>query len=278
MPEENTKTNTSAENIENNAAQAAADTAVPKTYTQDDMDRVVEARLKRERNRVAKEYASFDQYKQIFSALKENGIVKSDDPNEAVNVIKQFYAKGDGEPVGEPSVKETPKSAETLSKDEKMELIESVATKKAAKLSEDELEDEIQSLREKGKRRSDEEDVKLSVYSKKLGEITVKKTNQKWLDEFKAQYPKVNLEDLRADTGFTEFLKLSKAPLAETYKTYLAIRGDKPADKKDLGSVASTGSAIEDATFTKAEVERMTPDEVKKNYSAIMKSVPKWST
>lgn len=276
MPEENTNT-TSAENIENNAAQAA-DTAVPKTYTQEDMDRVVETRLKRERNRIAKDYANHDQYKQIYSALKENGVIKTDDAAEAVNVIKQFYAKGDGESVGEPSVKEPKIAADTLPKDEKLALVEVLTDKWVKNHTDEELEDEFQSLKEKGKRRTDEDDVRFGVITKKLGEITVKKTNQKQLDEFKARYPKVNLDELRADTEFAKIVKVSKVPLADTYDLYLGMKGTKPTEKKDLGSVASTGSALEDATFTKAEVERMTPDEVKKNYAAIMKSVPKWST
>ena len=272
MDEENKNTVAGAENTENGAAQTAESQSA-KTYTQEEVDNIVKARLGRERNRVEKLYPDYEGLKQVYSTLKEIGVAKSDDVKEAANDIRRFYAKGDSDTAGEPSEKEPIKQGGSLPADQRLDLVEYSASKKADKLSDEELEDEVQSLKEKGKSRTDEDDIRFMVYTKKLSDINAKKGSQRQLDEFKARFPKVNLTELQNDGDFKEFARISRVPLADTYAAYQKFKGVEPAKKADLGSVSTQGNTTEKDLLTPEQLQRLTPDEVAKNRELVRKSI-----
>lgn len=258
----------------NNDATVQAAAGEEKKFTQKDIDDAVSKRLERERRRTDKMYAGYDGFKKIYQTLKENGVVKSENPEEAVNDISQFYARADGDSVGEPSATEPRKSAEVaLPKDDKIALAKWKASDFASSAPADVIEDEFQTLKEKGKKRTDEDDVRFSIIGQKLAEINAKKGIQKQIDDFKAKFPKTNLDELKSDADFAQFSKLSKAPLADTYDFYLKMKNVKPAEKKDLGSVSSQGGVPETNLYTAEEIRKMTPDERSKNDGLIRQSI-----
>ena len=267
------KTGVSADNIDDNAAQIT-DTVEEKKFSQAEMDAAVKARLERERRRLEKNYAGFDGYKQVYQTLAENGVISGNDPDEAVNAIKRFYAKGGADGTGETADK--PKAVittSTLEKDDKLALAELSAARFVAKASEDAIEDEYNDLKDKGKRRSDEDDVRFAVLGKKLGEIGAKKAAQKQMDEFKAKYPKVNINELQADEDFTKLAKMSRAPLLDTYEFYAKTKGVQVPDKKEIGSVSSQNNEPKGGHYSADEIKNMSQDEINQNFAAIKESI-----
>lgn len=260
------------ENVENNAVQGEATATTPKAFSQTEVDAIVEARLKRERNRTDKQFKDYEGLKQVFTTLKEVGAVDTDSPEEAAARLKQFYAKGDGESVGEPSAKEPKKTSAVLPEDQRIALIEYSVEKYVKNASEEDLEDDFETLKSKGKRRSDEDDIKFAAVSKKLAEINAKKSAEQQIEDFKSKFPKVSIDDLKADADFTEFLKLSKVPLADSYSTYQKLKGVTPTARVSLGSVASSSETPETALYSSDELKQLKPDDLNKNFDLIRKS------
>ena len=108
------------------------------------------------------------------------------------------------------------------------------------------------------------------------------------ITEFREKYPDVNIEQLVNDDAFSDYAegKVGTKPLADIYAGYLKLTGKANAEgKKEVArqfanAKASPGSTNstnpQEGFFTNEQVKKMTPEEVKKNYDVILKSMSKW--
>lgn len=109
-------------------------------------------------------------------------------------------------------------------------------------------------------------------------------------EAFKTKYPDIDLGKLIQDEGFQLFADgkvEKKIPLAEIYENYIKIVGgfEKQAQKKATqilankkaspGSLSST-STSGDGFYTREQVQKMSQEEVHKNYDKIRESMKRW--
>ncbi len=115
---------------------------------------------------------------------------------------------------------------------------------------------------------------------------------QAGLQEFSEKYPGVNVQELFADGDFIKFAMsaLEVVSLTSVYEAYLPIKTEKERIKAEnekaaalaanssvaVGSVTSATDPADSEFFTKEQVQKMSPEEVKKNYEKIRKSQEKW--
>jgi ribosomal protein L15 len=117
---------------------------------------------------------------------------------------------------------------------------------------------------------------------------------QNQLNEFEDKYPDVNIKSLLNDEDFREYAdgKLNNKSLAEVYASYtkfkskLSSNAENSAVKKAVQEIANSAAAVgslnnstppaESEFFTRDQVKAMKPEEIKKNYEKIMKSIKKW--
>ncbi|MBQ7353584.1 MAG: hypothetical protein IJW54_06265 [Clostridia bacterium] len=112
------------------------------------------------------------------------------------------------------------------------------------------------------------------------------------LNEFSSKYGDVDINELFKDEGFRTFAdgKLESKSLSEVYEQYLPfkkmIEGQKSKQDKEamelslskvgVGSLTNSGGATGDTFFTKEQVLKMSPAEIKKNYEKIRESQQRW--
>ena len=112
------------------------------------------------------------------------------------------------------------------------------------------------------------------------------------LSEFSSKYNDVDINELFKDENFRTFAdgKLENKSLSEVYEQYLPFKkmidGQKSKQNKEVlelslskvgvGSLAGTGEAIGNTFFTKEQVLKMSPAEIKKNYEKIRESQQRW--
>lgn len=115
---------------------------------------------------------------------------------------------------------------------------------------------------------------------------------QAGLQEFSEKYPGVNVQELFADEDFIKFAMsaLEVVSLTSVYEAYLPIKTERERIKAEnekaasmsanssvaVGSVTSATDPADSEFFTKEQVQKMSPEEVKKNYEKIRKSQEKW--
>lgn len=124
------------------------------------------------------------------------------------------------------------------------------------------------------------------------GEAQKQTRAQEGLKEFREKYPDVNVQELFADEDFLKFGKsaLEVVSLSGVYEAYLPIKTERERIKAEnekaaalaansqvaVGSVTSATEPADSEFFTKEQVQKMSPEEVKKNYEKIRKSQEKW--
>ena len=112
------------------------------------------------------------------------------------------------------------------------------------------------------------------------------------LQDFYEKHPDVNVQELLKDKEFLEFGKdaLEVFSLARVYEAYLPIKAERDRINAEqqkaaalaansqvaVGSVTSATDPADSEFFTKEQVLKMSPAEVKKNYEKIRKSQEKW--
>ena len=115
---------------------------------------------------------------------------------------------------------------------------------------------------------------------------------QEGLKEFREKYPDVNVQELFADEDFLKFGKraLEVVSLSSVYEAYLPIKTERERIKAEnekaaalaansqvaVGSVTSATEPADSEFFTKEQVQKMSPVEIKKNYEKIRKSQARW--
>ena len=107
-------------------------------------------------------------------------------------------------------------------------------------------------------------------------------------ESFAKKYPKVDIAELVKNERFADYAegKVGVKPLSEIYEGFMkfdtaAVAEQKRAAQALANSKAATGplstaQSTESDFFTKEQVDKMSYEEVKKNYDKIVKSMKKW--
>lgn len=120
-----------------------------------------------------------------------------------------------------------------------------------------------------------------------------RKDKEKWFIEdradFVSKYPDVDIEALIKDEDFAEYAdgKVGEIPLAKIYEGYAKftakyeekakqIAAQRVANQKaSPGSLSSTNPS-DNGFYTKEQVEKMSTEEIKKDYDKVRASMAKW--
>lgn len=107
--------------------------------------------------------------------------------------------------------------------------------------------------------------------------------------DFAKKHPNVDINKLSEDANFVAFAgqRVGKEPLATIYSGYLELtqsieKNIQNKNKQQLANANATPGALsttgtgESEFFTKEQVQKMTPAEIKKNFEKIRKSQEKW--
>lgn len=225
-----------------------------KTFTQDEVDELISKRIKRERNRIERDYSEeLNKYKEL-AYLTEKGL-KANDLDETLEKSRQFY--------GEQGIKYVPnantKDEEILAKAYSNEIIEEYETL-------DELTKYVNKLSNKNNLTNKEKLV--------LENLNSEITNRKRLTDLR----KIGVsEDIYNSKEFREFeSKFTKeTPIDEIYNLYNSSKKQsvKPANP---GSMKSTPGKENKTFFTSDEVDKMNGDELEKYRDLILESMSKW--
>lgn len=124
----------------------------------------------------------------------------------------------------------------------------------------------------------------------KQAEIEAKKDwYRKDREDFASKHPEVNLENLIQDKQFQLFAsgKVGNLPLSEIYEGFMEVTSEyekkaKQKAKQLLANSKSTPGALsspntpDNGFFTKEQVQKMSQEEVDRNYDKIRASMRKW--
>ena len=234
-----------------------------KTYTEDDLEKIVNERInsilpnkiERERRKIDREYrqklSKYEETESILSAgLDKKNI---DDIN---GELRNFY-KNQG--IDIPAYQE-PK----YSDDDEKDLGESDA-RKIIKLGFDEMQDEANRLADIGTNNMTvREKTEFSILAQEL-------TNQKNKKELAKLGVKENvLEDLNFRQFSSQFN--SNVPIKDVYEMYTKVNGNKKPVEQ-IGSMKNTKETVKKEYYTNEEISKMSPEEVKKNWDVIRRSM-----
>ena len=109
------------------------------------------------------------------------------------------------------------------------------------------------------------------------------------VDAFSRDFPEVDVKSLQSSQEFKSFLELlaKKPTLTEVYACFSEIYASarKKSENRLVQAVANASAGVgalsssqkaENPYFTKEQVLRMSPDQIRKNYTFIRKSQEKW--
>lgn len=223
---------------------------------QDELDKVVEGRLNRERNKISKEYESkLSKYEELAYLAKEG--LKAEDYDTALSKARKFY--------GDQGIKYVP---EKNSREEEI-----LANAEAKEIIDDcdninELDKEVDKLLSKG--------INITSREKLIAKVLI--------SEMKSRK---KIQDL-AKLGVSESIYNSKefkdfeskfnedTPIADIYDLYEAKV--KPPKKvvENPGSLKTIPTKVKKDFITEAEYDKMTDKEIEENMDLIHKSMSKW--
>lgn len=224
-----------------------------KTFTQEEVDEILSKRIKRERNRMERDYSEeLNKYKEL-AYLTEKGL-KATDLDDTLDKTRKFYE--------EQGIKYVPnantKDDEILAKAYANEIIE-----------EYDSIDDLQGYADKLSRKNSLTNRDKLVLDNIVSEIN----NRKRLTDLK----KIGVsEDIYNSKEFREFeSKFAKdTPIDEIYSLYSSKKqAVKPANP---GSMKSIQAKEKKGYITEAEYDKMTDKEIEENMDLIMKSMPNW--
>lgn len=97
----------------------------------------------------------------------------------------------------------------------------------------------------------------------------------KW---FETEYDDKKFEDVVTDNAFLEFAAGVKLPIRELVRRFLEMneKNEVSARAKGPGSVQNYGATVGKDYFSRAEVEKMSEEDITKNLETIKKSMRKW--
>lgn len=145
-------------------------------------------------------------------------------------------------------------------------------------------------LQRKEKKEQKENKASNASFSELTEEQKQARVNEE-ITEFSSQYPDVNVSELFENESFMDFAGeyLGKVSLSVAYGMYQKSASFKQAQndaitkkatqlansQASVGALSTAGKA-EDGYFTKEQVLKMSPAEIKKNYEKIRESQAKW--
>ena len=259
-----------------------------KKYTQDDLDKILKknsARYLRKITGLEEKLSRSRTSEKIKSLIAEEMGISGDDDEAVLKAVCNFYGK-DGAKIlndyknGEVSKREADIKLQTL------EFLENEDT------TDEDIVLEYENIANKPKSKiTRSEQIKLEMLSKRYFKVVSRNEARKSEEWYKSNVGD-DFEKLVSNPDFTEFIKDLSIPLSSAVKKYCSLKGitksaakkaeqeesakkDEPAKKYSMGNVKDTGTAMPEY-FSREDVEKMSIDEVMKNYDAIKKSEKKW--
>ena len=127
----------------------------------------------------------------------------------------------------------------------------------------------------------------------RIAEQTRAETEKEWYrkdyDDFAAKHPEVDINTLLQDKQFQSFAsgKVGTLPLSEIYEGFVGLVAEYEkkarqiakqtlANSKASPGALSSPNGADSGFFTKEQVQKMTQEEVSKNYDKIRASMRKW--
>lgn len=231
------------------------ETPAPKTFTQEELDSIVENRLKRERKRLDKEYNSkLSKYEELAYLTREG--LKAENDEDALEKTRNFY--------GKQGIKYTPgrsaREEEILASAEAQDILDSCD-------STDDIEKEIKKILSKGTNATDRE----TLIAQKLTDELTLKVRVSELEKIGVK------EEVYNSTEFKKFEKqfTKETPIADIYELYRS----KTAPKKEVynpGSMKTTAGKEKKKFISEAEYDKMSSKEIEANMDLIRQSMLEW--
>lgn len=231
------------------------ETPAPKTFTQEELDSIVENRLKRERKRLDKEYNSkLSKYEELAYLTREG--LKAENDEDALEKTRNFY--------GKQGIKYTPgrsaREEEILASAEAQDILDNCD-------STDDIEKEIKKILSKGTNATDRETL---IVQKLTDELTLKVRV--------SELEKIGVkEEVYNSTEFKKFEKqfTKETPIADIYELYRS----KTTPKKEVynpGSMKTTAGKEKKKFISEAEYDKMSSKEIEANMDLIRQSMLEW--
>ncbi len=231
------------------------ETPAPKTFTQEELDSIVENRLKRERKRLDKEYNSkLSKYEELAYLTREG--LKAENDEDALEKTRNFY--------GKQGIKYTPgrsaREEEILASAEAQDILDSCD-------STDDIEKEIKKILSKGTNATDRE----TLIAQKLTDELTLKVRVSELEKIGVK------EEIYNSAEFKKFEKqfTKETPIADIYELYRS----KTTPKKEVynpGSMKTTAGKEKKKFISEAEYDKMSSKEIEANMDLIRQSMLEW--
>lgn len=250
-----------AEEVEETEEEAEEETTeepekVEKTFTQEEVNQMIDKRIKRERNKLDRKYKDeLSKYEELAYLTKQG--LDTDDFDEALDKTRQFYADKKG-------IKYSPKSD---NKDEEI-----LANAYAREILEDcesveDIEDAIQNISNKGTRLTERDAIIIKDLDKEAKRM--KKVAQ--LSELGVT------EDVYNSDSFKQFESKfnENTPISDIYELYNTTQ---KAEKqfKNPGSMKSVPSAEKKSFISSKDFDKLTDKEIEENMELIRESMREW--
>jgi len=231
------------------------ETPAPKTFTQEELDTIVENRLKRERKRLDKEYNSkLSKYEELAYLTREG--LKAENDEDALERTRNFY--------GKQGIKYTPgrsaREEEILASAEAQDILDNCD-------STDDIEKEIKKILSKGTNATDRE----TLIAQKLTDELTLKVRVSELEKIGVK------EEIYNSAEFKKFEKqfTKETPIADIYELYRS----KTTPKKEVynpGSMKTTAGKEKKKFISEAEYDKMSDKEIEENLKLIEESMTQW--
>lgn len=227
-----------------------------RTFTQEEVNEMMDKRIKRERKKLDRKYKDeLSKYEELAYLTKQG--LDTDDFDEALDKTRQFYADKKG-------IKYSPKSD---NKDEEI-----LANAYAREILEDcesveDIEDAIQNISNKGARLTERD----AIIIKDLDKEAKRMKRVAQLSELGVT------EDVYNSDSFKQFESKfnENTPISDIYELYNTTQ---KAEKqfKNPGSMKSVPSTEKKDFISEKEYDRMSDKEIEENMELIRESMKKW--
>ena len=240
---------------EETSQEEEVETPAPKTFTQEELDTIVENRLKRERKRLDKEYNSkLSKYEELAYLTREG--LKAENDEDALEKTRNFY--------GKQGIKYTPgrsaREEEILASAEAQDILDNCD-------STDDIEKEIKRILSKGTNATDRE----TLIAQKLNDELTLKVRVSELEKIGVK------EEIYNSAEFKKFERqfTKETPIADIYELYRS----KTTPKKEVynpGSMKTTAGKEKKKFISEAEYDKMSSKEIEANMDLIRQSMLEW--
>lgn len=240
---------------EETSQEEEVETPAPKTFTQEELDTIVENRLKRERKRLDKEYNSkLSKYEELAYLTREG--LKAENDEDALEKTRNFY--------GKQGIKYTPgrsaREEEILASAEAQDILDNCDNT-------DDIEKEIKRILSKGTNATDRE----TLIAQKLNDELTLKVRVSELEKIGVK------EEIYNSAEFKKFEKqfTKETPIADIYELYRS----KTTPKKEVynpGSMKTTAGKEKKKFISEAEYDKMSDKEIEENLKLIEESMTQW--